>query len=124
MKYLKYFENTKLYQWIPSGYKFDSLKPIEPSYEVINLLNQYISKYFEGKLQKFRIGTGWELYSVFYTKKSRIAIDIVEYEDEWFIVNIQRQMAPNFLLDLHSFKCDTVEGVVQLLDHIKNDTLQ
>ena len=41
MKYLKCFEDTKLYQSV-EGDIGKSLRRIEPSEDVLNLLNQYI----------------------------------------------------------------------------------
>ena len=120
MKYLKCFEDTKLYQSV-EGDIGKSLRRIEPSEDVLNLLNQYISKYFREEFQKFN-GI-WEDRSSIYIRFNighvQYDIYVFEYEDDWFLVSVQsRYRMYGRGTKILNFKCDTAEGITQLLDDL------
>ena len=128
MKYLKYFENNEVLYQEASADDFTELNLIDPREESIKILNDYIKEFTE---ERFRLDGVYSRHSDRYWNELRIdfqksdyerskisfMIDIIEYNDDWFLLKLTLfENHRSRSSDVCFFKCDTIQGVMQALD--------
>jgi hypothetical protein len=115
MKYLKYFENNTILYHRILGYS-----------NILEFINKRVSVEMDKSLidlilqqNKYVISKKLNNNAILITNIGCHEIEIRSYEDEWFLLIAATEDSDDSWSEYH-YECDTIEGVIQCLNYVKN----